>query len=135
PDIVHSSLNAYGHDGPWSERAGWEQLAQAVSGMQVRRGGRDGAPITLPYPMNDYGTGLLGAYAVSLALHERNKTGRGQSVDCGLALTALAAVLDFTDLFLDNSQDPSCIFRSAAWRISPFKRCNSFQSVFAPPVR
>lgn len=88
PDIIYASLNAFGHDGPWSERAGWEQLAQAVSGIQVRRGGRDGAPITLPYPMNDYGTGLLGAYAVSLALHERNVTGRGQSVDGGLALTA-----------------------------------------------
>jgi crotonobetainyl-CoA:carnitine CoA-transferase CaiB-like acyl-CoA transferase len=88
PDIIYASLNAFGHDGPWSERAGWEQLAQAVSGIQVRRGGRDGAPITLPYPMNDYGTGLLGAYAVSLALHERNNTGRGQAVDGGLALTA-----------------------------------------------
>jgi formyl-CoA transferase len=40
------------------------------------------------YPVNDYGTGLLGAYAVALAVHERNRTGRGQSVDCGLALTA-----------------------------------------------
>ena len=88
PDIVYASLTAFGHDGPWSERAGWEQLAQAASGIQVRRGGRDGVPITLPYPMNDYGTGLLGAYAVSLALHERNTTDRGQSVDGGLALTA-----------------------------------------------
>jgi crotonobetainyl-CoA:carnitine CoA-transferase CaiB-like acyl-CoA transferase len=88
PDIIYASLNTYGQDGPWSERAGWEQLAQASSGIQVRRGGRDGAPLLLPYPMNDYGTGLLGAYAVALALHERNRTGKGQSVDTGLALTA-----------------------------------------------
>ena len=38
--------------------------------------------------MNDYATGLLGAYSVALALHERNRTGLGQSVDGGLALTA-----------------------------------------------
>ena len=88
PDIVYASLNAFGHDGPWAERPGWEQLAQATSGIQVRRGGRDAAPQLLPYPMNDYGTGLLGAYSVALALHERNRTGRGQSVDGGLALTA-----------------------------------------------
>jgi len=107
PDIVYASLNAYGYDGPWSERAGWEQLAQAVSGIQVRRGGRDGAPITLPYPMNDYGTGLLGAYAVSLALHERNTTGRGQSVDCGLALTAgLLQSPYFLDFEGYQRQDP-----------------------------
>ena len=88
PDIVYASLNAFGYDGPWSERPGWEQLAQATSGIQVRRGGRDAAPKLLPYPMNDYGTGLMGAYAVALAIHERNRTGKGQSVDSGLALTA-----------------------------------------------
>ena len=88
PDIVYASLNAFGYDGPWSERAGWEQLAQGTSGMQVRRGGRDGKPMLAPYAVNDYGTGLMGAYAVALALHERNRTGKGQSVDSGLALTA-----------------------------------------------
>ena len=88
PDIIYASLNAYGYDGPWSERPGWEQLAQATSGMQVRRGGRDDAPLLMPYPVNDYGTGMMGAYAVALALHERNRTGRGQAVDSGLALTA-----------------------------------------------
>ncbi len=88
PDIVYASLNAFGYDGPWSERPGWEQLAQATTGIQVRRGGRDAAPQLLPYPMNDYATGLLGAYSVALALHERNRTGRGQSVDGGLSLTA-----------------------------------------------
>ena len=88
PDIIYASLNAFGHDGPWAERPGWEQLAQATTGIQVRRGGRDDAPQLLPYPMNDYATGLLGAYSVALALHERNRTGRGQFVDGGLALTA-----------------------------------------------
>ena len=88
PDIVYASLNAFGHDGPWAERPGWEQLAQATTGIQVRRGGRDAAPQLLPYPMNDYATGLLGAYSVALALHERQRTGRGQSVDGGLSLTA-----------------------------------------------
>ena len=88
PDLVYASLNAYGYDGSWSERPGWEQLAQATSGMQVRRGGRDDAPMLMPYPVNDYGTGMMGAFAVALALHERNRTGRGQSVDSGLALTA-----------------------------------------------
>ena len=88
PDIIHASLNAFGYDGPWAERPGWEQLAQATSGIQVRRGGRDSAPKLLPYPMNDYGTGLMGAYAVALAVHERNRTGLGQTVNSGLALTA-----------------------------------------------
>ncbi len=88
PSIVYASLNCYGYDGPWSDRPGWEQLAQATSGIQVRHGGRDGAPTLLPYAVNDYGTGLMGAYAVALALHERNLSGQGQAVDSGLARTA-----------------------------------------------
>ena len=88
PNLIYASLNAYGYDGPWSERPGWEQLAQATSGMQVRRGGREDPPMLMPYPVNDYGTGMMGAYAVALAIHERNRTGKGQSVDSGLALTA-----------------------------------------------
>ncbi len=88
PNLIYASLNAYGYDGPWSERPGWEQLAQATSGMQVRQGGRDDAPMLMPYPVNDYGTGMMGAYAVALAIHERNRTGKGQPVDSGLALTA-----------------------------------------------
>lgn len=88
PDLIYASLNAYGYDGPWSERPGWEQLAQATSGIQVRRGGREGAPLLMPYPVNDYGTGMMGAFAVALALHHRHRTGQGQAVDSGLALTA-----------------------------------------------
>ena len=88
PDLIYASLNAYGYDGPWSGRPGWEQLAQATSGIQVRRGGRDDAPLLMPYPVNDYGTGMMGAFAVALALHHRKRTGQGQAVDSGLALTA-----------------------------------------------
>ncbi len=48
PDIVYTSLNAFGYDGPWASRPGWEQLAQATTGIQVRRGGRDAAPHCCP---------------------------------------------------------------------------------------
>ena len=118
PDIVYASLNAYGYDGPWSERPGWEQLAQATSGIQVRRGGRDDAPMLMPYPVNDYGTGMMGAYAVALALHERKQTGQGQSVDSGLTLTAGLLQSPF---FLDypglQRKEPEG--RGTAWLVGP----------------
>ena len=87
PDIVYCSLNTFGHLGPYADRPGHEQIAQAVSGMQLRYGG-SGLPALAPYPANDYGTGLLGAYAVSLALLHRKNTGQGQHVDSALAYTA-----------------------------------------------
>ena len=47
PNVVYASLNAFGDIGPWSQRAGWEQLAQAATGMELRYGG-SGDPDYLP---------------------------------------------------------------------------------------
>ena len=84
PDLVYASLNAYGYDGPWSERPGWEQLAQATSGMQVRRGGREDAPMLMPYPVNDYGIRhdgrIRGGSGPSRAEPNRQGTVGGQRV-------------------------------------------------------
>ena len=88
PDIVYASLNAYGHLGPWAGRPGHEQFAQTAAGMANRFGG-DGAPAVQPNPVNDYGTGFMGAYAVALALLHRQRTGAGQHVDTSLAYTAM----------------------------------------------
>jgi crotonobetainyl-CoA:carnitine CoA-transferase CaiB-like acyl-CoA transferase len=88
PDIVYASLNAFGHVGPWARRPGHEQFAQATTGMQRRFGG-DGQPMLQPNPINDYGTGFMGAYAVALALLHRQRTGEGQHVDTALAYTAM----------------------------------------------
>jgi crotonobetainyl-CoA:carnitine CoA-transferase CaiB-like acyl-CoA transferase len=90
PDIIYASLNAYGHLGPWAERPGHEQLAQAATGMQWRYGGGEGMrPVLQPNAVNDYGTGYMGAYAVALALLHKRRTGQGQHVDTSLAYTAV----------------------------------------------
>ena len=88
PDVVYASLNAYGHLGPWAGRPGHEQFAQTAAGMAHRFGG-DGSPAVQPNPVNDYGTGYMGAYAVALALLHRQRTGQGQHVDTALAYTAM----------------------------------------------
>ena len=98
PDIVYASLNAFGHLGPWAGRPGHEQFAQAATGMQRRFGG-DGQPTIQPNPINDYGTGFMGAYAVALALLHRQRTGEGQHVDTALAYTAMIHQSPFMQLY------------------------------------
>ncbi len=98
PDIVYASLNAYGHLGPWASRPGHEQFAQATTGMQRRFGG-DGQPTIQPNPVNDYGTGFMGAYAVALALLHRQRTGEGQHVDSALAYTAMTLQSPYMQLY------------------------------------
>ena len=97
PDIIYASLNAYGHGGPWEHRRGWEHLAQAATGMQMRFG--DQRPELQPFPVNDYATGVLGAYAVALALRHRNITGEGQQVRSALAYTGTLLQSPFMQAF------------------------------------
>lgn len=86
PRIIYVSINAFGQDGPCADRPGHEQIAQAASGMQMRYGGE--VPQMEPFAANDYGTGVMAAFGVILALRERERTGRGQHVDTALAYTA-----------------------------------------------
>jgi len=88
PDIIYVSLNAFGDNGPWEQQPGYEEVAQALTGMQVRFGGND-KPILWPYGVvNDYGTGFAGAFGVLMALIVRSNCGEGQHVSSALARTA-----------------------------------------------
>ncbi len=82
PDIVYSTVSAYGHDGPRGAYRGWEPIGQAATGIMMRRGGDK--PGMAGFPVCDYGTGHLSAMAVLLGLYHRGRTGEGQSVASSL---------------------------------------------------
>ncbi|WP_347176715.1 CoA transferase [Parafrankia sp. EAN1pec] len=85
PDLVHCSITAYGLSGPWAHRRGYENQCNAATGMSWRYGYRFGWTLYQPTPINDAGTGILGAYAVAVALFARLKGGGGQQVGASLA--------------------------------------------------
>ena len=87
PGIIYVSENAYGHDGPWRHRPGWEQLAQATTGVTVLQG-LDRPAIT-PAAMNDYTTGYFGALGVMMALMRRAVEGGSWRVTVSLAQTSM----------------------------------------------
>lgn len=87
PDLVFASLNAFDFDGAWEQRPGWEHNAQAASGMQdARKLGAE--PRQVPLPVNDYATGLLGAFGVLGAIRRRRRTGIGSHVRASLVRSA-----------------------------------------------
>ncbi|MBG6120000.1 crotonobetainyl-CoA:carnitine CoA-transferase CaiB-like acyl-CoA transferase [Sphingobium sp. JAI105] len=89
PALIYMSLNLYGRNGPWAARPGFENQAQAASGIQERFGGGYG-PAKEALPINDYGTALLGTFGIALALYERGKGGAasGQHVEAALTFSA-----------------------------------------------
>ena len=70
PGIVYVQVSAFGHEGPWQQRRGFDTLVQVVSGMAAEYA-QDGRPRLLPVSVLDYCTGYLAAFGVMLALSRR----------------------------------------------------------------
>ncbi len=89
PRLVVLSITGFGHDGPEGGRAGYDQIAQGEAGIMSLTGTGPDDPQRVGVPIADLLSGMYGAYGVLAALHERERTGRGQVVRTSL----LAAVV------------------------------------------
>ncbi|MGA7675168.1 MAG: CoA transferase [Rhizomicrobium sp.] len=98
PGITYVAVSAYGSDGPWAGRRGWEQLAQAASGLAVEQGAfmaarrksrRESLPELIPAAVLDYTTGHLAAAGAMAALLRRIREGGSWLVQVSLASTAM----------------------------------------------
>jgi len=87
PGLVYTSINCYGHEGPWADRAGWEQLAQTVTGI-ARENGEE-TPRLLPAAATDYTTGYLAALGTLAALARRAAVGGSYAVRVSLSRTGM----------------------------------------------
>ncbi len=74
---IYVSENCFGFKGEWKNRAGWQQIADCVSGVAWLQGMKLGArePMVPPFPMSDYGTGCMGAISALVAIYKRAKYG------------------------------------------------------------
>ncbi|KAJ5342503.1 CoA-transferase family III [Penicillium brevicompactum] len=75
--IVYVNENCFGYEGEWAGRAGWQQIADCVTGIAWAQGQFMGhsTPVVPPFPISDYGTGCMGAIAALTGLYHRAKTG------------------------------------------------------------
>jgi crotonobetainyl-CoA:carnitine CoA-transferase CaiB-like acyl-CoA transferase len=96
-------VTAYGA-GPWGTRPGYEGFGQASTGVAARQGG-DGRPGGQPFAVNDYGTGLSSAFAATLALYHRERTGQGQQGAAALAYTGTILQSPYLQLYEGKKWD------------------------------
>jgi len=87
PGIIYLTTSCYGQHGPWSDRAGWEQIAQAVSGICHHNNPHH--PALLPVNACDFLTGYLGAFGIMLALLQRARDGGSYHVNVSLCQSAM----------------------------------------------
>ncbi|HXP05309.1 MAG TPA: CoA transferase [Stellaceae bacterium] len=88
PRLVYAGVTGYGDSGPLSEKGGFDQVLQCLTGMTVFQGGIDKPQLVLGSVV-DYFTSALLAYGVAAALFHRERTGKGQYLALSLLRSAL----------------------------------------------
>jgi crotonobetainyl-CoA:carnitine CoA-transferase CaiB-like acyl-CoA transferase len=104
PGLIYVSVNCFGSGGPLASRAGWDQIAQAITGICHTQGEATGAgqPRLAPAPVCDFLTGFLGTFGALVALARRAREGGSYRVQVSLCQ---AAMLFQRQGLIDNFHD------------------------------
>ena len=90
PRLIYCAISGYGQDGPMALRPAYDHVVQAVSGMMAINSDNRGEPWRIGFPLIDYVAGQSAAFAISSALFQRERTGRGQVIDVAMLDAAIA---------------------------------------------
>jgi CoA:oxalate CoA-transferase len=94
PRLVYCGISGFGADGPYRDRPGFDQIAQGMSGFMSLTGTPESGPTRAGIAIGDLLGGIFAAHGIQLALHSRERSGRGQVVDTSL-LESMIAVLSW----------------------------------------
>jgi crotonobetainyl-CoA:carnitine CoA-transferase CaiB-like acyl-CoA transferase len=111
PRLVLVRVSGFGQTGPYSDRAGFGTLAEAMTGFAYANGDPDRPPLLPSFALADTTTGFAGAFLTLAALRERERSGCGQVVDLAIyepLLTMLGPhVIDFDQLGIVQERNGS----------------------------
>jgi CoA:oxalate CoA-transferase len=93
PSIIYAAVSGFGHTGPYSQRAAYDLIVQAMGGIMSLTGEPDGMPTRVGASVGDITAGLFSVIGILSALHKRKETGIGQKVDVAM-LDCQVAVLE-----------------------------------------
>ncbi len=92
PRLIHCRVTGFGSTGPYAGFPGYDAVAQATSGLMSINGDADRPPIRMGVPIVDMTTGMNSVIAILLALHERETSNLGQSIEVSLYDTAISLI-------------------------------------------
>ena len=110
PRLIYCSVTGFGQDGPYAERAGYDLMIQAMTGMMSITGRPDsvpgGGPQRVGVAVIDLFTGIYACSAILAALEVRHRTGVGQRIDMALLDVGMAILANQAAGFLNSGQVP-----------------------------
>ncbi|MDB5456837.1 MAG: L-carnitine dehydratase/bile acid-inducible protein [Caulobacter sp.] len=92
PGLVMARVSGFGQTGPYSHRAGYALIGEAMGGLRHITGEADRPPARAGISIGDSLAGLNAALGVMMALHARHATGRGQVVDAAIYESVLSVM-------------------------------------------
>ena len=110
PRLVYCSVTGFGQTGPYRERAGYDYAVQGLGGLMSVTGERDdlpgGGPQKVGVAVADLFTGMYASVAILAALHHRDVTGVGQTIDMALLDTQVAMLANLGANYLNTGIAP-----------------------------
>ena len=106
PRLIYCSVTGFGQTGPYAQRAGYDLMVQAMSGMMSITGPAAGEPTRVGVALIDLFTGVYACSAILAAIEARHRTGAGQHIDMALLDVSMAILANQAAGFLNTGQVP-----------------------------
>jgi crotonobetainyl-CoA:carnitine CoA-transferase CaiB-like acyl-CoA transferase len=90
PGIILASISGYGQTGPYSQKPGYDVIAQGFGGLTSVTGEPGKPPVKAGFSVADIGTGMWAVIGIQAALLARSRTGEGQWIDVSLVDTMIS---------------------------------------------
>ena len=100
PRLVYASITAYGQNGPYCDRPGYDMVLSAVGGLMWITGEQDGNPCKVGVAVTDVLTGVYTSGAITSALLYRERSGRGQHLDISLLDVQVSGLANIASNYL-----------------------------------
>jgi len=107
PRLVYASITAYGQDGPYRDRPGYDMVLSAVGGLMWITGERDGNPCKVGVAITDVLTGVYASGAITSALLWRERSGKGQYLDISLLDVQVSGLANIASNYLVAGKEAS----------------------------
>lgn len=109
PGIVYAAVSGFGRTGPYSRRAGYDIIGQAMGGLMSTTGWPGGQPTRTGTPMGDVLGGLNVTIGILAALINKAKTGEGELVDVSLVDAVVSSMTNINMIYLATGRIPERI--------------------------
>jgi crotonobetainyl-CoA:carnitine CoA-transferase CaiB-like acyl-CoA transferase len=106
PALVYCSITGFGQTGPRAQEAGYDFVAQGMSGLMSLTGDPAGHPVKMGVSISDIATGIWAANGIQAALLMRHRTGKGQQVDLSLLDCSIGLLTNQASYFLTTGRNP-----------------------------